>query len=521
MRTQKKRPPGSQLLALGDILEACLAEDPDLAVLEDDALDLYTQTVAAPTPSPTPSSWSGDGVGASEGASSAGFGGFRGATGRNSKPSSGFSRPQPPLRAVRFSPLPVSCFSGAGLVYPPTPDPPAPPRPSAATVPRSLSHHPPSFPSSSAARSPYTSGGEIVVVSGGSRTVSGRLSSPSCASPGGDNRGSGGGSCVGDVRSFPPSPTFREGEPSGNDETGCGRSSMDGIGCGRSRGMVCSACGGGVANDGRCRDVFLRVGAAGLQERGGGFRALIEAFARRGRADIGVEKLRRRTGEGGEQQLAALDDFHASLRDPAHPAQDRYARKISKNGSQEVMCDGDDDGGGGGDGDGSGGMEGNGTVSGVVLKGGSADVHTTKRTCEFDGRAALFRQQQHKRVQEIGLRTSMSKGNRWVIGSRVPRKTGVKYAGVVDVNPTTVMQGNNHIDLGRAMADIGNDGTGELHVVVEAPILSVGDARAAAERLFLQGGDGSGGAGAGGANGRGSAGVVRSSSRTITSQLRC
>ena len=76
--------------------------------------------------------------------------------------------------------------------------------------------------------------------------------------------------------------------------------------------------------------------------------------------------------------------------------------------------------------------------------------------------------------RELGIRTSMSKGNRWVIGRLLPSSGG------------------------------GGDGScevvgGEMYATIEAPVLSVGDARAAAGRIFSGiGGDGSTATGAAG-----------------------
>ncbi|CAN0356190.1 unnamed protein product [Ectocarpus sp. 13 AM-2016] len=60
-------------------------------------------------------------------------------------------------------------------------------------------------------------------------------------------------------------------------------------------------------------------------------------------------------------------------------------------------------------------------------------------------------------AREIGIRKSMSKGNRWVIGRR--------FAGE--------SSGGGRSRLGH-----------EVYATIEAPVLSVGDARAAASRVF-------------------------------------
>lgn len=126
----------------------------------------------------------------------------------------------------------------------------------------------------------------------------------------------------------------------------------------------------------------------GIGSAGGDVGPLLDAFGRQGRADLGVEAMRRR-GAGGEQELSVLDEVHACLTR--------------------------------GDGDGT-------------------------------GRSAAS-----PAAREIGIRTSMSKGNRWVIGRRLAGESG----------------GGGRSRLGH-----------EVYATIEAPILSVGDARAAASRVF-------------------------------------
>ncbi|CAM9840036.1 unnamed protein product [Ectocarpus sp. 6 AP-2014] len=126
----------------------------------------------------------------------------------------------------------------------------------------------------------------------------------------------------------------------------------------------------------------------GSGSAGGDVGPLLDAFGRQGRADLGVEAMRRR-GAGGEQELSVLDEVHACLTR--------------------------------GDGGGT-------------------------------GRSAAS-----PAAREIGIRTSMSKGNRWVIGRRLAGESG----------------GGGRSRLGH-----------EVYATIEAPVLSVGDARAAASRVF-------------------------------------
>lgn len=137
---------------------------------------------------------------------------------------------------------------------------------------------------------------------------------------------------------------------------------------------------------------------------GGKRDALVEAFGRRGRPDLGVEKMR--LGRGGGGTIAAFDDVHV-----------RFKRQP---GTTREGCG----------------------------KGGIARVAPPA----FGAR-------------ELGIRTSMPKGNRWVIGQRMP---GVSQS---------VERDSGFRSNGDGLGD-------EVYASIEAPVLSVGDARAAARRTF-------------------------------------
>lgn len=134
-------------------------------------------------------------------------------------------------------------------------------------------------------------------------------------------------------------------------------------------------------------------GGGGNSSSGRGCDALMEAFGRRGRADLGVEQMRRR-GDGGA--VAAFDDLHA-----------RFKRQPAA---------------------------GNGRPSESVAPPSFG-------------------------TRELGLRTSMPKGNRWLIGQR-------------------------RLEAGQRLESDGGLGGGEVYASIEAPVLSVGDARAAAGKAF-------------------------------------
>lgn len=283
-----------------------------------------------------------------------GGGGERGEGTRFGRGGSGLRRDQQqqqplravPVRVVHYQSSPLPCFSGVGLVH-------------------QHHHHPPEAPTAlrAAAAVAADEGAPLVPPP---KLAGGAVHNGTHADadlPGGDgpfNGSSGGGGClvVGDWKK-PPIP-------------GCG-------GCGS--------------------------GSGGRSGCGGEFVALIEAFARKGRADLGVENIRRRGGPGGKHELAVFDDIHARLkiRPAAAAARD----------------------------------SGSGGAGGVV--------------------PAAFG------ARELGIRTSMSTGNRWTIG-RVLRA-----------------EGNDGGDSG---SGCGNVLGGEVYTTIEAPIMSVGDARAASRSAF-------------------------------------
>ncbi|CAN0182319.1 unnamed protein product [Scytosiphon promiscuus] len=147
------------------------------------------------------------------------------------------------------------------------------------------------------------------------------------------------------------------------------------------------------------------AGGGNISDDGCGCDALVEAFGRRGRPDLGVEQMRR--GSGGWSTVAAFDDVHA-----------RFKRQPA-------------------------------AVKGEGHRGGVGGVAPPSF-----------------RARELGIRTSMPKGNRWVIGQRCSG-AGQRF--------------------GR---DGGNGGGGgssgdEVYVSIEAPVLSVGDVRTVARKAFL------------------------------------
>lgn len=492
-----------QLMALGETLQSCLAEDPDLAVLEDDALDLYSQTVTPdPAPKPLPT------IGGA-------FGGFRGGGGsvkQTNSSAAGFASPghlppQPPLRAVQHRHSPVPCFYGVGLVRPPLHDAPPPtPAPSASTP---MQTRPDSGASAAAAAadavpSPSALPGHVAESAGPSdrddfldpaavfhRALSVTTETTKTAVGCRDEESSGG----------------RDANVAG------------GEGARRHGGVVsCVPVGGRI---GRRQRPWAGAGTG----CGEGFKALMEAFSRRGRPDLGVEDLRMQCLLGrGHQQLAALDDIHASLRDPgcyrkadrggSGCGSDLPEKNCLRNGHKGNVKNGGEEGE-------------RVDVTGHDYDDGASS--TAAVTCSREGTEVEqesgvdINQQQQKQgrqqggereqehedqssktlnndgahrqwnppppPEEIGIRTSMSKGNRWIIGRRVtPGQSG---------------------------------GGGELLAIIEAPILSVGDARAAVKRRFV----GAGGGGSGSDDGKtegvgGHASAGKSSGRTLTSRLR-
>ncbi|CAN0130084.1 unnamed protein product [Ectocarpus fasciculatus] len=100
-----------------------------------------------------------------------------------------------------------------------------------------------------------------------------------------------------------------------------------------------------------------------------------------------------------------------------------------------------------------------------------------------DGGGGTGRSAASSAAREIGLRTSMSKGNRWVIGRRLAGESG----------------SGGRSRLGH-----------EVYATIEAPVLSVGDARAAARRVYSGVARDGVAAGDGAVAGRPSAGADRS-----------
>lgn len=480
-------------------MQSCLAEDPDLAVLEDDALDLYSQTVTPdPPPKPLPTI-------------SGAFGGFRGGGSVKQKNSfaAGFASPAhlpppPPLRAVQYRHCPVPCFYGVGLVRPPPYGTPPPAPTPSASMPMQM--RPDSGPSAAAAAGAVPS---TFALPGHVTESVGPSDRDNFLDP----------AAIFHQALGVTAETTRTTVRCRDGGSGCWRdANVAGAEGAKKHGGMASSVPVGGRNGRRQRP--WAGGGRGCDE---GFKALVEAFSRRGRPDVGVEDLRMQRLLGkGHQQLAALDDIHASLRDP-ESYRDAF-RGGSGGGSglqvKNCFCNGLNESGENGGREGVVGVTGKNCDDGV-LSTVAASSEQGEREVEQESGVEAKQQQQQQRQQfeegeqenedqssktlnnngtyrqrnpppppeEIGIRTSMSKGNRWIIGRRV-----------------TPGQGG---------------GGGELLAIIEAPILSVGDARAAVKRRFV----GAGGGGSGGDDGKvegvGShAAAGKSSGRTLTSRLR-
>lgn len=381
-----------QLLLLGQAIEASLEEDPDLTVLEDDALDVYSQTVAPPSPSSPRSTAGGGGAGGMGGIRGVGIGvgvgvggvGTGGARGRLKPP--GVSQP---MRAIHYSRVPVPCFSCAGLVRP----------------------HPRPKSSPRRAKARTKAKPAVAGMSSGPRFAAADENRWAWAS----SLGSGGG-----VDSVPGSEFGGSGDRLGHED------------------------GYPSESDNRApyrQRAMLSLGSSSVGARTVRFSALLEAFSRRGRPERGMEDLRLQpvVPGDGRQELAAIDDIHASLarswRVQAGGGRRVDSREHEPSDAREA--------------------------SGGVL-GGNAST-----------RKEAFA------VSEIGLRTSTAKRNHWVIGRQVEGSR----VGMGRVATVSGEQGSSGAEHG----DVDGSSLGELYaMVVDAPIVSVGDARAAAERIFLR-----------------------------------
>lgn len=260
--------------------------------------------------------------------------------------------------------------------------------------------------------------------------------------------------------------------------------------------------------DGRCgstRDADAGSGSNGSfllfpdggSRDGRSFDPLIEAFCCRGRAGRGVDEMRlearrgrgERGGRGGGHELAVMDDMHACLREQ----QQRREGELDGGFSQENHASG-----GGG-------------------RSNVARLHST---------------------EEVGIRTSMPTVNRWVIGRRVSPPGWRDSSSISTGNGSNAGWGivapapspspppppQPPLEKGNFWGSTpGRDGArsspgGEMYALIEAPILSVGDARAVASRLFsgitsvaVGKSDVGGGDAATGASSSGDRGLVRSS----------
>lgn len=526
-----------QLLNLGRAIEVSLSEDPDLAVLEDDAEDLYAQTVTGTISS---SAAAGSGGGRSNGNR---FGGYRGGSGSRDKssrddderPSKKQQQQQQralePLRAVVCRQSNLPWFSGAGLVAYPPPSLTAPLRQSVDVVAGPLAptggremlraaaaagtrtpapdgdgsddddddvdgdkdHRPGAFSTATAttttARESFPKLSDLDIFDA--------LPPPPPPAPVPSSMDAAVERASRDHRSSP-------GRTAGNVAGGGGRGgalfSASGGGEGRRRGssqgrpepgMLLAVGGGG--------DRVLPAAAAAGKGSEGGFGALMEAFGRRGRADRGVEELRRREGpSGGGHELAALDDMHACLQAQGREGdgEEEEEEEEAGFGCEEAARE---------DGGRRARARARGQAGATELRyrsggGRRGGMEDARRGW---GLSPLFG------VEEMGIRTSMSKGNRWVIGKKTgprPRVGLVREGGGSPENGTLGGDSDNDSYATAAvnasfpgvigsggMSSCEGDDSGETYAIVEAPILSVGDARAAANRVLLSTADGEGG----------------------------
>lgn len=318
------------MLSLGRAIETSLSEDPDLAVLEDDVLDFYIQSVEV------------EGVGSGRERQQI----------HHRRPHHHSQQQLPlipgPVRAVHHQSSPFPCFAGSVLVHHPVP-------PTQAEV--------------------------------GNANVAKAASTHVCVPEGAGERGTEHAlSASTTAVAFESSPCAGARADAASFASACANSSGSAVGDRNTSGSRRrSSKSGGWLRVGEQNRPFDGCGVGDTSSGSGSgsgcdFVALTQVFGQKGRPDIGVKGIRR-TGLGGEQELAAFDDIHARLK--LQPA-----------------------------------------------------------------------------ALELGIRTSMSKGHRWVIGRLQRAISG-------DDSSSETRQGR-----------------GEVYATIEAPVLSVGDARAAAGRIF-------------------------------------
>lgn len=434
----KKNPP-KQLLQFGRAIETSLSEDPDLAVLEDDANDLcgghYGDNSTLKSSSPAD-----DGGGVGRNLSKFSLPVRGGNNSRKPPPRERHQRQRSksgkPLRAVRHRLSPLPNFSAAGLFHNSDGGALARSRRCAVERPLACLSARDSFPRVShievASVSPPSAGGDDLTTS---------------ATSGFPIYGSGEGVFVVIDGDRPPSEGDGKMSPKTRNHR-CLDRGFDSISSAFFRREVygdCPSsetarrCHSSYCNEGR---VLCLGGALGKDKplravMTGKFSPILEAFGLRGRADGGIEDMKR-GGSGGTHELAVLDDVHASVR-VTHPGQQSISSTSTAAGAASQIRD---------------------SESVTVVEGSVAD-----------SAAAPVARRVDSGVREIGVRTSMSTGNRWVIG----RCEGVMKGG------------------GGGVSGGYDGGESVIYATLEAPILSVGDARAAADSMFS--GTGVGGSG--------------------------
>lgn len=421
-----------QLLQFGRAIEASLSEDPDLAVLEDDANDLcgghYGDSSTLRSSSPVD-----DGGGVGRHLSKFGLAVRSGNNSRKPPHREGHQRQRSksgkPLRAVRHMLSPLPNFSAAGLFH--NSDGGALARSRRCAVERPLA--------CLSARDSFPRVSHIEVASNASPSavVDNMANS---GTPGFSINGSGEGVFVVVDGDRPPSEG--DGKMSKTRNHRCLDRGFDSISSAffrrevygdvprsetarRYRSSYCNegrvlCLGGSLGKDNPLRAVMT-----------GKFSPILEAFGLRGRADGGIEDMKR-GGSGGVHELAVLDDVHASVR-VTHPGQQRISSSTSAAGAASQTRD---------------------SESVAIVEGSGTDSAEASVVRRVDSG-----------VREIGVRTSMSTGNRWVIG---------RYEGVETDSK-------------------GGGGESVIYATLEAPILSVGDARAAADSMFSSTGVGGSG----------------------------
>lgn len=421
-----------QLLQFGRAIETSLSEDPDLAVLEDDANDLcgghYGDSSTLRSSLPVD-----DDGGVGRRFSKFGLA-VRDGNSRKPPPREGHQRQRSksgkPLRAVRHMLSPLPNFSAAGLFH--NSDGGALVRSRRCAVERPLA--------CLSARDSFPRVSHIEVASNASLSAVGDDMANSATS-GFSISGSGEGVFVVVDGDRPPSEGGGKMSPEMRNHH-CLDRGFDSISSAffrrevygdaprseTTRRYLSSYCNGGR--------VVCLGGSLGKHNplravMTGTFSPILEAFGLRGRADGGIEDMKR-GGSGGAHELAVLDDVHASVR-VIHPGQHTISSSGTAVGAASQTRDSE-------------------SVSIVEgSRAGSVEAAVVRRV--------------DSSVREIGVRTSMSTGNRWVIG---------RYEGV-------------------ASDSRGDDGESVMYATLEAPILSVGDARAAADSMFS--GSGVGGSG--------------------------